>query len=159
MQDALLAVLRARRPDLRSGWETGLRAQPVLTPLGHPDALVHLINWTLDEVFAALASPLTRRRSGGTRALARQRYLCPCGRNPLLNYFAAGKRALQSALAAAADARPELAGFERAAALAELNLVIQRIARREIAAFCGVCQFRRSSMPARPVQALAVHGR
>jgi len=36
--------------------------------------------------------------------------------------------------------------IERDVSFEELNLILQQISRREIEAFCGVCQFRRVSM-------------
>ena len=68
-----------------------LRTEPINTPLGHPDSLVHLIDWTLDEIFTALTNPLARHRGTGTRFASNDRPECPCGRNPLLAYFAAGE--------------------------------------------------------------------
>ena len=113
-----------------------------MTPLANPDALVHLIDWTLDEIFAALSNPLARSRSGGTRFAADERPYCPCGRNPLLAYFAAGEQAMQEALILAQAASAPLDPLQRDASFDELNLVFQHISRREIEAFCGVCQFR-----------------
>uniref|UniRef100_UPI0039C9BDA3 hypothetical protein n=1 Tax=Horticoccus sp. 23ND18S-11 TaxID=3391832 RepID=UPI0039C9BDA3 len=119
-----------------------LRAEPVNSPLGHPDALVHLIDWTLDELFLALTNPLARHRAGGTRFAHEEKPACPCGRNPLLAYFVAGEQAMLEALVLAQAATPGLEPLERDASFNELNLVIQQIARREIEAFCGICQFR-----------------
>jgi len=142
MQEILVCALRARRPSVREHWETLLRAEPVSTPLGNPDALVHLIDWTLDEIFSALGNPLARHRSGGTRFTAQQRPECPCGRNPLLAYFAAGEQAMHEALVLAQVDSAPLDPLERDASFEEVNLVFQQISRREIEAFCGVCQFR-----------------
>lgn len=153
MQEPLVSALRARRPTVREHWEALLRAEPVATPLGHPDALVHLIDWTLDEIFTAIANPLARHRSGGTRFAADQRPECPCGRNPLLAYFAAGEQALHEALVLAQVNSPGLDPIERDASFDELNLVLQHISRREIEAFCGVCQFRNCNRHA-PVESV-----
>jgi hypothetical protein len=142
MQEPLVSALRARRPAIRSRWEELLRAEPVLTPLGNPDALVHLIEWTLDEIFSAIGNPLARCRAGGTRFTPDDRAFCPCGRNPLLSYFAAGEQATREALVLAQAASAPLDPMQRDASFEELNLVFQHISRREIEAFCGVCQFR-----------------
>lgn len=154
MQEALVNALRARRPKIRSHWEALLRAEPVATPLGHPDALVHLLDWTLDEIFSSLANPLARHRSSGAHG-AEDRHECPCGRNPLLAYFAAGEQAMREALILAQAASAPLDPAERDSSFQELNLALQHISRREIAAFCGVCQFRQSA-PGRAVQSLTV---
>lgn len=148
MQDTLVAALRDRRSQLREHWEALLRLEPVATPLGHPDSLVYLLDWTLDEIFAGLANPLGRHRIGRPRLGHEQLPVCPCGRNPLLVYFAAGEQALREALVLVQAQAPALDPIERDVAFDELNLILQQIARREIAAFCGVCQFRREALGA-----------
>lgn len=139
MQDTLLGALRAQRPQIRSRWAALLRVEPVGTPLGHPDALVHLIDWTLDEVFAGLSDLLANASSPRQETAEVQ---CLCGRNPLLTYFSAGEQATREGLVLAQVGTPALDPVERDTSLAELNYVVQQIARREIDAFCGVCQFR-----------------
>lgn len=142
MQPPLVSALRARRPQMHAHWEALLRAEPVATPLGHPDALMHLIDWTLDEIFTALVNPLARQRAGATRFTPSHRFECPCGKNPLLAYFAAGAQAVREGLVLAQfDAAP-LDPLERDAAFEELNLVLQQTAQREIESFCGICQLR-----------------
>lgn len=136
MQTSLLAKLQARRFSIRARWEALLRAEPVNTPLGLPDALVHLIARTLDEIFATLGQP----HADGF-AVARAP-VCPCGRNPLLVYYATAEQALHEGLILAQAASAPLDPVVRDASLEELNAVLQHIARREIEAFCGVCQFR-----------------
>lgn len=153
-----MAALRARRADIRAQWEALLRAEPVTTPLGHPDALMHLIDWTLDEIFSVLGDPLARRRAGGTRFTMDERPHCPCGRNPLLTYFATGEQAMREALVSAQNDSAPLDALQRDASFYEVELAVRQISRREIEAFCGVCQFRRS--PAlTPLHAVAVNGR
>jgi hypothetical protein len=145
MQELLVTALRVRRPAIRSHWEALLRAEPVTTPLGNPDALIHLIEWTMDEIFVALGNPLARSRVGGTRFAHDERPICPCGRNPLLAYFSAGEQAMREALILVQASAAPLDPLQRDASLYELDLVFQQISRREIEAFCGVCQFRRST--------------
>ena len=142
MQESLVSALRARRPAVHKHWEALLRAEPVSTPLGHPDALVHLIDWTLDEIFSALGDPLAQHREGENRSNAGRTPVCPCGRNPLLRYFAAGEQSMHEALVLAQAASAPLDPRERDSSFEELNGVLQRISRREIEAFCGVCQYR-----------------
>ena len=156
MRETLVNALRTRRPTVRAQWEALLRAEPVNSPLGNPDALVHLIDWTLDEIFTALANPLSRHRPAGPRLNSPDRQECPCGRNPLLAYFAAGEQALQEAMILAQAAAAPLDPLERDASFTELNLALQHIAHREIEAFCGVCQFRRPPSTAAAVQPLPV---
>lgn len=119
-----------------------LRVEPVGSPLGHPDSLVHLIGWTLDEILAGLAPCPPEDKRTPARPLNETPAPCACGRNPLLTFFAAGQQAMREALVLAQAASPTLDPVGRDAALVELNEVLQRIACREIEAFCGVCQFR-----------------
>ncbi len=138
-----MTALSARRPQIRARWEDVLRAERVTTPLANPDALVHLIDWTLDEVFRTLQSLPARRRP--LRAFTRADIDCPCGRNPLLTYFAAGEQALQESLVLSQAQCLHLDPLERDSALHELNLALRHIARREIGAFCSLCQLRDSA--------------
>ena len=135
-----MTALGARRPQIRARWEDLLRAERVSTPLANPDALVHLLDWTLDEVFRTLSSLPTRRRP--LRAFTRGDIDCPCGRNPLLTYFAAGEQAMQESLILCQAEALRLDPIERDSALHELNLALRHIARREIGAFCSLCQLR-----------------
>lgn len=142
MQEGMVNALRTQRPAIRASWDALLRAEPINSPLGNPDALVHLIDWTLDEIFAAFTNPLSRHRPAVLRHSVATRHACPCGRNPLLAYFAAGEQALQEALVLAQVAASPLDPLERDASFNELNLTLHHIAQREIEAFCGVCQLR-----------------
>ena len=138
MQELLVGALRSRRSDIRERWETLLRAERANTPLANPDALVHLIDWTLDEIFRVLQNAPSRRRASPPFSSGD----CPCGRNPLLIYFVAGEQALQESLVLTQSANKNLDPLARDAGLNELNLVLAQIARREVEAFCAVCQFR-----------------
>lgn len=142
MQMELLCRLRERRDRIRVQWEALLRAEPVVTPLGHPDALVHLIDWSLDEIFSTLANPLPPQLN---EEPACGPPVCPCGRNPLLAYFEAGKRALQEALVLAQAAASPLDPAERDGSMRELVQAVRQLARRETEAFCEVCQFRQAA--------------
>ncbi|HTO02391.1 MAG TPA: hypothetical protein VL069_01755 [Opitutus sp.] len=142
MQETMVRSLRSRLPDIRARWEALLHAEPVKTPLAYPDSLVHLLDWTLEEIFHGLAALPVRRRLTRKPPGPRDQPICPCGRNPLLTYFAAGEQAMREALVLVQAASPLLDPLERDAALNELDLVFQHIARREIESFCGVCQYR-----------------
>jgi hypothetical protein len=143
MQDYLVRALRSRLPEIRAQWEALLHAEPVKTPLAYPDSLVHLLDWTLEEIFRGLTLPV-RRRLTRKASPPNDRQICPCGRNPLLTYFAAGEQAMREALVLAQAATPALDPIERDVALVELDLVFRHIAQREIESFCGVCQYRES---------------
>ena len=148
MQDEFVRALIARRRDIHARWEVLLRIERVNTPLANPDALVFMIDWTLDEVFNALRNQSSRRRNGREAAARAE---CPCGRNPLLVYFAAGEQALEEALVLAQAETPALNPDDRDSAFAALKGMICEISRREIEAFCAICQYR-----AHPATAMAV---
>ena len=142
MRENLVNALRMRRPHVRARWEDLLRIERASSPLANPDALVHLLEWTLDEIFLALANPLPPPRQSRHAPANDYRHECPCGRNPLLTYFAAGEQALREALVMAQASSTPIEASERDAALEQLDVELHRIARREIEAFCGVCQHR-----------------
>jgi hypothetical protein len=148
MQDDLMSALRHHRAGIRARWEDLLRVERANTPLANPDALVHLIDWTLDEVYRTLEGLPSRRRP--LRPYSKHDIECPCGRNPLLAYFAAGEQALQESLVVTQSELPHLEPADRDASLAELNLCLRFIARREIQAFCALCQLRQSPMQSVP---------
>jgi hypothetical protein len=157
MQASLLRELHCRRFSVRARWEALLRAEPVTSPLGLPDTLIHLIDTTLAEILVALAHPRPRPWANAHSVAATEPLICPCGRNPLLAYFTAAEQALREGLILAQAAFAPLDPFERDRSLEELDSVVQRISRREIEAFCGVCQFRHLALTA-PVETLAIHG-
>ncbi|MDP3070615.1 MAG: hypothetical protein Q8N18_10015 [Opitutaceae bacterium] len=145
MEKPILRALHARRPAIRRQWEELLRLEEPANALAHPDTLVRLIDWTLNEAFAALGHP---NRRAARRLSLRQRTpnydqvrrSCACGQNPLIEYFLAGERALLEALVLAQAATPAAAAAERATTATEVHLTMRRIARREVDLFCSVCQ-------------------
>ena len=137
MDTALLRALTAHRPSIRTQWEKLLRLDHGISALARPETLVHLIDTTLDEVYATLPDWSLRRRLSHPREPA-----CPCGENPFLAFFAAGRQALQEGLVTVQAQRPGLAAPERDASFACVEQVFCRIARREIEGFCSVCQLR-----------------
>ena len=142
MQSELLGALRARQSDIRARWTELIRIEPVNTPLAHPEALSHLIDWTLAELFRGLSDGSYRRHRAHDHAGTPYRSFCACGRNPLLSYFDAAGQALREALVLVQATAATLDPIERDASLEELNLVLGHVARHEIEAFCGVCQHR-----------------
>ena len=142
MQETLVLILCARRREIRGRWEALLRIERVNTPLANPSALVLLVDSTLDEIFTALRRPRSRRRAARAAHAVAERDLCLCGRNPWLVYFEAGKQALVESLVLAQAKSATLDPLARDAAMAELQLCLHEITRREIETFCAVCQFR-----------------
>lgn len=139
MQDEFVRALITRRREIHARWEVLLRIERVNTPLANPDALVFMIDWTLDEVFNALRHvPSKKRQSSG----ADHRPECPCGRNPLLVYFSAGSQSLEEALVLVQAETPGLDPDDRDNAFSTLKQVMRDISRREIESFCSICQYR-----------------
>ena len=148
----ILRNLMSGRRVVRDTWERLLRLERTTSPLAHPDALVHLVDPTLDEIFRHLL--LRTPRVEPTRAPTPY---CPCGRNPLLAFYYAGKQALREALVRTEAGLPGLTGPARDEALNSLDEVFDQIARREIESFCAVCQFRTRGHP-EPAEAAGKHG-
>ncbi len=142
MQESLLNSLCAQRSAIHARWDALLRTERVTSPLAYPDALVHLIEWALDQIFTSLRDPVMVRRAehAGGRSMARPE--CPCGRSPLLAFFLAGEQALLEALVLQQAAHMPIDPRERDASLNELYYVLRTMARREVDAFCSVCQHR-----------------
>ena len=151
MDDFILRALHARRPTIRRQWESLLRLEKPTNGLAHPDTLVRLIDWTLDETFAELGYPT--RRAGRRRATRLRppsyqhvRGACGCGQNPLIEYFLAGERALLEALVLAQTEFDTPAAALRQTTATELHFVVRHIAEREVALFCSFCQFRENAV-------------
>ena len=137
----------AQRPLIRANWEALLRLERPSSPLANPDLLVHLLDQSLDEIFRdfQLWSPRAHPRSYVP--------LCPCGMNPWLAYLRAGRQALRQALIEAQSALAGQTQEARTEALAALEQVLDHIARREIEAFCSVCQSRpKAQAPVPPAE-------
>jgi hypothetical protein len=139
VQNNLLQALRDRRKLIRKRWDALLRIERISTPLAHPDMLVRLIDGTLDEVFAVLRGRPGRDLRTRAVFLAALHDQCRCGRNPFLSYFVAGEQALLETLILIQAAEPRMYLRPRETAVAELHLVVRRIARREVDSFCALC--------------------
>jgi hypothetical protein len=150
MHDRMLQTLQDLRPSIHERWEALLRAAPVTSPLANPDALIYLMDWTLDRFFATVRAPLARRRlknrDDSKGHCNENKSPCECGMNPLLAYFATAEQALiQSVL-------PVLEPREREGVLSAIQIAMQVVAKREIDTFCAVCQ-RRHTPPSPPASA------
>lgn len=146
MQESLLNSLCARRFAIHARWETLLRTERVTSALAYPDALVHLIEWALDEIFTVLRDPAVRKRAEHLGGRGTARPVCPCGRSPLLAFFLAGEQALLEALVLEQASHLPINPEERDAALGELYFVVRTLARREVDAFCAVCLHRNENV-------------
>lgn len=145
MDERTLHALESQRSQMHARWDALLRVEPVNTPLGRPEALKHMIDFTLNTLFAALHHPHVQRRKHirSVREWAADRALCPCGKNPLLAYFVAGEQALLETLILVQSGLPDCAET-RAAAVFELKSEMAHVAHREIETFCALCQLRTS---------------
>lgn len=143
MDERMLHAFEAQRTELHARWEALLRVEPVNTPLGQPEALKHMIDYTLNTLFAALHNPHAPKRKHLrlVREWVADRGLCPCGKNPLLAYFVAGEQALLETLILIQAGQPDCAET-RASAVMELKLEMAYVAHREIETFCALCQLR-----------------
>lgn len=145
MHESILDAFREMRPILRKRWEFLLRAEPVRSPLATPEALVYLMDWTLDQLYHALrGANNARRRSKRRTGEMNDVHFggCECGLNPLLPYFASGERAVVDGLLLPHSPLPPMTPGERDACAMEVRLAMQAIARREIETFCAMCQRR-----------------
>jgi len=138
MEKNLVQILKGRRAPIRRRWEVLLREAKASDPLANPDALIHLMDWTIDQVVHALRQEPARRLKRAPGYSAAQA-ACRCGHNPLLAYFLAGEHAFIEAVAENwkdhADSPPENA-------VAEVYLAFHSVAGRELGSFCAFCQHR-----------------
>jgi hypothetical protein len=140
MQECWIQALSDRRHEIHRRWEALLRVERTDTPLANPDALVHMIDWTIDEVFKELRSKKIYRSGEPRSNVAALRADCHCGHNPFFNHFLAGEQALLEALVLVQTEEPSLDPVHRDTSVAELYLVINAIARSEVEAICSLCQ-------------------
>lgn len=131
MQSVTLHAFTARRAEIFSRWETLLRIEPTTSPLGAPDALVHLLGQTFDGIVRALADRARPKVAPHT---------CLCGCNPLLAYFRAGEQAMLEALVLVQAEQRSLSAARRQAEVAELRAVVQAIGHEEVGLICSLCQ-------------------
>lgn len=123
------------RPAWKREWESLLRSEPTLSPLGNPDTLVYLMDETITQVVRDLRTRALKAAATNPRALlVPLKRHCACGLNPLLNYYATGELAMH------AVAAPVLG-----ASLDEALTSYHLLAQKEIDTLCAVCQHRSGS--------------
>jgi hypothetical protein len=131
VDQSVIDKIELLRPAIKRDWGVLLRAEPTLSPLGHPDTLAYLMDETISQVSKSVHShslkSLTHRAPVLLAPLQRH---CHCGLNPLLNYYATGELALRTAL------RQQ---FDPATCEALLTVFHVR-AQQEIETICAVCQ-------------------
>ncbi len=136
MSPTALHALREQRLTICERWTALLRVEPVNSPLALPDALVHLIPDSVEEVLRELERPGDGRLTLGA-AHKVPVPVCGCNRNPYLAYFKAGEQALLETLVLEqAKMDPSQ---RRESDLAQLIRATRSLAAAEIDTFCGVC--------------------
>jgi len=133
--------IEAHRAALKREWETLLRTEPTLSPLGNPDTLVFMMDETISNLLELFRqdSPLVSANEKSSPSSPLQRR-CACGLNPLLSYYSTGELAMR------AVASPFLG-----AKVDELVAVFHNLARREIDTLCSVCCYRQPASTAADV--------
>ena len=141
MMDArFIDALDSRREEIRYRWEVLLRIERVVSPLGDPDTLVYLIDFTLNQILQAL-------REGASRPVPQDALRsCDCHHNPFLGYFRAGRQALMEGLILAQARLAPLDAASRDGSLAQLRDTVEALAHREITTFCSLCERQQRSV-------------
>ncbi len=140
MDQSVIDRIEVLRPAIKREWGALLRAEPTLSPLGHPDTLTYLMDETISQVIKNVRTHTLKSWIQRSPVLLAplQRH-CHCQQNPLLNYYATGELALRAAL------RPR---FE--AETCEALLTIYHVkAQQEIETLCAVCQVPREEKTCR----------
>jgi hypothetical protein len=145
VEKELLHRLQARRPEIRARWNALLHTEAATSALAHPDTLVHLLDWSLNEFFVAMDGPASRRQAA-PRSFEEVRALCACGRNPLLAMFQAGEQAVIEGLILCQSEDRHGSAETRAQALADVQAAVRTVAAGEVESFCSVCQYRDSAL-------------
>lgn len=127
-----------QRDPIHARWEALLHEHDSKTPLGNPDCLVFMMDWSLNEIFARLREIPTRRLLSHTNDEPE----CPCGMNPLLEYYRTAEVALTEGLERVHAAMPMLSAADKTAGMQFLQAIVAKVRRREVETFCAVCQRR-----------------
>jgi hypothetical protein len=141
----LLLRMQARRGEMRARWNVLLRTEAAASPLAHPDTLVHMLDWSIGEILAALAGPAGTLQAA-PRSFEEVRALCPCGRNPLMQMFRVGEQAMVEGLVLCQAESGPAPAAEREAAVAEVYAAVRTVAAQEIESICAVCQHRGTAL-------------
>jgi len=150
MKENVIRVLSRRRHEIHQRWEALLRLERVTTPLANPDALVHMIDWTLDRVFKELRGRRATRPGPAPSSVAAVRGSCECGHNPFLAHFLAGEQALLEALVTVQKEASSPDPVHRGTEVAELYVAINAVANREVESICALCTRRVQATIPRP---------
>lgn len=131
VDQSIITQLESLRPAIKREWGALLRAEPTLSPLGHPDTLTYLMDETITQVIKTIHHQTLKSWIQRSPVLLAplQRH-CHCGMNPLLNYYATGELAMRATLRTQFDAT-----------VCEALLTVYHVkAQQEIETLCAVCQ-------------------
>ncbi|GAB5558927.1 MAG: hypothetical protein SynsKO_05740 [Synoicihabitans sp.] len=145
MHECFWRAFETHRPQLIKRWDALLRAEPVTSGMAHPDSLMHLMDWTLDQWSAELRQSRIGRHTEtefNAPPTKSPRSNCPCGKNPLLAYFATAEQAAIEVILVEIREIDHLSPGERNVGLHSLKNALRVVAGREIQTFCAVCQSR-----------------
>jgi len=141
MKKGFMEAIEGRRGEIKRKWELLLRAAPATTPLGNPDALVYLMDESLDQLFTLFHGRTSHPCSRAHLAAKGLGTDCHCRLNPLINYFISGQTALGFAAQEIPRSELRLDDVTTTACIDELIVVFRLLAHREIRAFCEICQY------------------
>ncbi len=150
MQERELQALLTQRRTIRQRWELLLRKEPVLSPLGRPETLVYMMDWTLDRLFEQLKKAKARSaKTAKSQPCQDPAENCACGMNPLLAYF----RTLRTAVVETLLTLSAPTGHDTQ--VTQVVAVINNIAQSEIDTLCAVCRHRETQRTTQPQSAIS----
>lgn len=137
MADRLPQLLRTHHAALKTAWLRRLRACPPVSAMARVEILAHYMDDTLRQLGCLLNSrPLQGAESRAVVSSALRRSQCPCGLNPLLDYYVTGDEALGAVLSNLSEEERE-----------HVNQCWHRLAQGEIESLCNVCCRRSAACP------------
>ncbi|MGA3008252.1 MAG: hypothetical protein ABSE59_10215 [Opitutaceae bacterium] len=122
-------------------WEALLQAEPAAPFFSASDALVHLMDSTLAQVWDVLRSRSLAHWLGHSSSAGQPLWnTAGCSLNPLPPYFRTGERSLRLLARLVEDLLPELTVAEHAAQREELLAAFHSVAQGEVNLFCATCR-------------------
>lgn len=134
MLGTVIRATKAQRTLICNRWEVLLCARPHRSPLADPKILKFMIPETCDKIM----DRLTFDRSAENSEIKDS--ICPCGKNPMMEFYAMGELAMKEGLLRALRTVPALSIAERRKSLKKLQQVLLALRVQEIDLFCSFCQ-------------------
>lgn len=150
MHEMLGQYIEEQRPAIRRRWSILLHGTRRNSAMASPSALVYLIDWALDQIRGELHRnhPRPPRASKATPASTHENR-CVCGMNPLLGFYTTAERALIEVICDSRTKRRSHSPDELQVLKSALIAAVHKLAKREIDAFCAICQKRVKAQHAR----------